>query len=299
MKQLYDLNLYHVFYVTANSNSFSEAAKKLDSTQPGVSYSIKKLEDFLDVKLFERTYTGTTLTEVGKILYYYVDNANATLASGIKIINEYKNDTISELNIGVPTHVGTYYISDTILKFRELYPNIKVNIIDKNTEEMINMIKRKKLDLIIDTDLTKSSDSNIVVKKIRELTGIFVANKEYYGQYANKRLLSKDFAKLPLILPSNATRTRNVIDSYFKRYNIALNPIIENNSTPIGKKLIEKGVGVGWMIDAFVKEELETNKFVEIKPAIEQLKISLSVMYQKENLNHIVKDFISILKEEQ
>lgn len=52
------------------------------------------------------------------------------------------------------------------------------------------------------------------------------------------------------------------------------------------------------MIDAFVKEELESKKFIEIKPAIEQLKISLSVMYQKENLNYVIQDFIRILKDE-
>ena len=298
MNYVYDFNLYNIFYITAQYNSFSKAAKIINLTQPAVSYSIKRLEESLNTKLFDRTNSGIKLTTAGKTLLYYVDKANSSILSGIKIIGELNNGEIDELNIGVPTHVGTYFFTSCVSIFNKKHPNIKVNIVDKKTSEMIEMIKSKKLDLLIDTDLAKVDDDNLVVQKIREFTGIFVAKKGVYSDYENKTLLSKDFAKLPIILPSKDTRTRKVIDSFFRRYNIALNPIIENNSSPIGKKLIEKGLGVGWMIDEFVKDELNTSKFVEIKPAVEQLKISLSIMYQKENINKVIQDFIKILKDE-
>lgn len=298
MAQVYDLNQYNIFYITAQSKSFSKAAEKLNITQPAVSYSIKKLEESLNTKLFDRTSSGIKLTHAGKTLFYYVEKSHVSILSGIKVIKELNSGEINELNIGVPTHVGTYFFTTCISVFNKKYPNIKVNIVDKKTSEMIEMIQSKELDLLIDTDLAKMDDNNLVVKKIREFTGIFVAKKGVFPDYENKTLLSKEFAKLPIILPSQDTRTRKVIDSFFRRYNIALNPIIENNSSPIGKKLIEKGLGVGWMIDEFVKEELQTSEFVEIKPAVDQLKISLSIMYQQENLNSIIQDFIKILKNE-
>lgn len=50
----FDLNLYKVFYMVAKNNSFSKAAEELLVTQPSVSYSIKQLEERLEIKLFQR-----------------------------------------------------------------------------------------------------------------------------------------------------------------------------------------------------------------------------------------------------
>ena len=49
-----DLALYKLFYLVCQNGSFSKTAEVLGITQPSVSYNIKKLEDDLGVKLFER-----------------------------------------------------------------------------------------------------------------------------------------------------------------------------------------------------------------------------------------------------
>lgn len=48
-------------------------------SQPAISKSIKKLEEDLDVSLFYRTINGMTLTEKGKELYEYVEEAYNSL----------------------------------------------------------------------------------------------------------------------------------------------------------------------------------------------------------------------------
>jgi len=58
-----DFNMYKVFYAVATYESFSKAAKELYISQPAVSYSIKKLETDLNVKLFKRFSNGILLTE--------------------------------------------------------------------------------------------------------------------------------------------------------------------------------------------------------------------------------------------
>ncbi len=70
------MNLTSLRYFTqiADIGNISKAADALFISQPALSRSILRLEESLDVKLFDRTRTGLKLTEAGKILYDEADN---------------------------------------------------------------------------------------------------------------------------------------------------------------------------------------------------------------------------------
>ena len=55
------------FREIATTGSINEAARRLNMSQPPLSYQMKQLEAELNVTLFERTRTGVTLTEAGKL----------------------------------------------------------------------------------------------------------------------------------------------------------------------------------------------------------------------------------------
>src|SRR3546814_6404755 len=61
----------------AEQGSFSAAAARLHVSQPPLSTQLKKLEDELGVKLFERNNRGVSLTAAGSAFY---DEARAALA---------------------------------------------------------------------------------------------------------------------------------------------------------------------------------------------------------------------------
>ena len=62
------------FREIATTGSINEAARRLNMSQPPLSYQMKQLEAELNVTLFERTRTGVTLTEAGKLLYERAEN---------------------------------------------------------------------------------------------------------------------------------------------------------------------------------------------------------------------------------
>ena len=95
------LDLYKVFCQVGKSKSFSKASKELYMTQPAVSQAIMQLEGELDIRLFNRTSKGVTLTNEGSLLYEYVNSAINLINVGEKKILEFKDLTIVELKIGV------------------------------------------------------------------------------------------------------------------------------------------------------------------------------------------------------
>ena len=294
-KELYDLNSYKIFCVTANCSSFSEAAAKYGLTQPAVSQAIKSIEEQLGIELFIRTNNGIKLTPAGQKLLYYVEQAFCLLQSGNKIIDEIKQEEVTEINIGVPAHIGAFYFMKYLELFNKSHPNVKINILDKSSSDMKKMLEKKELELLIDTDLVESSDRNIVVKKIKDLSGVFVGNNKFEELF-KKPVSVKKINEYPLILPCSFTTTRKLIDSCFKRQNIALNPIIETNSTFIALNLIEAGIGIGWLLYDVVRKDIEEGSLLKIDVDVEQVKIPLSIAYQSHNINKVVQEIIDLLK---
>ena len=62
-----ELRQLEYFRVIAETESIHEAARRLNMSQPPLSYQLKQLEAELNVTLFERTRQGVRLTEAGKL----------------------------------------------------------------------------------------------------------------------------------------------------------------------------------------------------------------------------------------
>ena len=94
------------FREIATTGSINEAARRLNMSQPPLSYQMKQLEAELNVTLFERTRTGVTLTEAGKLLYERAENLLYFVSSTRQEVAEAGKKRV--LRIGMtPTTVGT------------------------------------------------------------------------------------------------------------------------------------------------------------------------------------------------
>lgn len=82
------LKSFHVFHVAATSQSYSEAAKKLNITHGAVSKQIKVLEDYLTHSLFTKQGRNVELTRQGQTLKGYTEQAFQILESGIKKLEQ-------------------------------------------------------------------------------------------------------------------------------------------------------------------------------------------------------------------
>lgn len=292
-----DLNLYKTFYYVAKYNNFTKASEKLCISQPAVTQAIKKLEEQLNVELFKRTSNGIVLTQAGELVYYYSEHICNLAESNINLISQINSLKESVINIGVPTHIGTFYFVKYLRKFNDKFPNIKVNIINKKSDEMLRMLFKRELDIVIDTDMTNISDKTIKIRKIVELDSCFVGNKKYKKLSENGMISPQKLNEYPLILPSSTTSNRKMIDYFFKKQNIILNPLIEANSSSISKEIITQGIGIGWMIKEFVIDDLKNGDLFEIKVDIDKIMTPLSIAYHDKYTNSVVKEFIKMFEQ--
>lgn len=137
--------------------SFVTAAEKCFVTQPTLSMQIQKLEEYLGVKLFDRSRQPVTPTEIG---IEVIEQARILIQESYKIkdiIEERKGEISGELKIGVIPTIAPYLIPKVIGGFLEKYPKIRLVVSELTTENIISQLKVGLLDCgILATPLDES-----------------------------------------------------------------------------------------------------------------------------------------------
>ena len=291
-----NLNLYKIFYEVALCESISDASKKLYITQSAISKAIKKLEEDLNVNLFYRSSRGVKLTDKGKELLFYVEEAFNNLVTAERIMIE--SDTLNKgkISIGVPSQIGSFYIFEDISEFHKKYPNIEITIISKTTTQLLKLLEQHVIDFIIDTSPIESKIDNIVIKPLIEVENCFVA-KSSTSFNINKIKTIKDLSKFPLVLPIKGTDNRKQLDKIFQNYNVELNNVINIHTSEMIVGSIKKDLGIGYIIYDVIKDNVESSEFQVIKVKEKLPKVTINLVYIEKYLTIAPKYFIeNILK---
>jgi len=137
--------------------SFVLAAEKCFVTQPTLSMQIQKLEEQLEVKLFDRSRQPVIPTDIGIEI---IEQARILLQESYKIkeiIEERKGELVGELKIGVIPTIAPYLLPQVIGGFMKKYPKVKLTISELTTETIIQQLKVNLLDCgILATPLHES-----------------------------------------------------------------------------------------------------------------------------------------------
>ena len=290
----FDMNLYKVFYVVAKNNSFSKAAEELFVTQPSVSYSIKQLEDRLNIKLFKRNHKGIKITPEGKEVLEYVKKSYNDISVGERSLKENRNLNSGKISIGVQSHIGRFFLFPYIEEFHKKVPNIEINISSRNTAELIKLLENNDIDFVIDTSPIETEYSNLVIEPLMELEHCFVCAKDY--PIKNNDMTIQDLKDYSLILPVKRSTPRKQLTKVLKDEDIELKPFITIETTEMLIDAVKKNMGIGYVMRNAIEEELKSEELEEINVNIQLPKLLLNLVYIESNLTNIPKVFMEELK---
>ena len=122
-----DLASLQVFQAVVRERSFSRAAEKLYRTQPAVSISIRKLEEWVGQPLFVRGSGAKLLTDAGMLLVEYADrmlNLREEIQKGMK---ELRGLERGQLSVGV-NESSIHALLPALDRYRRLHPGIHIRV---------------------------------------------------------------------------------------------------------------------------------------------------------------------------
>lgn len=143
------MNLQQLEYIVAvdSYRHFEKAARHCFVTQATLSMMIKKLEQELDLLLFDRSKQPVLPTPAGRLI---IEQARVVLreAEQLKQLSlEAKPGSKGELKIGVIPTLAPYLLPLFLTRFLKEYPSVRLKIIEQTTEHLLQLLATDKIDV--------------------------------------------------------------------------------------------------------------------------------------------------------
>ena len=279
--------LQYVLAVDEHKN-FTLAAEKCFVTQPTLSMQIQKIEEELNILIFDRSKKPIQLTAIGQKIVEQAKNI-VNEAGKIKDIVEYQKGFIGgEFRIGIIPTIMPTLLPMFLNNFIKKYPKIKLIIEELNTNEIITRLKNGHLDAAIAA--TPLEDEKI--KEIVLYYEPFVAYVPENNIISHKTEIEISDLNLDeiLLLQDGHCFRDGILNLCKNQVTNGRNSFqLESGSFETLIKLADEGLGTTLLpylhtLDLNEKDKLKLRQFKEPKPARE-----VSLIYPKSELKiHII-----------
>ena len=255
------LDQYKIFYEAGICGSFSEAAKKLFITQSAISQQIRSLENELGVMLFARGRKGAKLTAQGELLFGYVKRAIEEIQNAEALFTRMKTLDEGNLRIGAGDTITRHFLMDALELFHNTYPSIKIEIVNRVTNETLSRLIAGKIDVaFVSLPIDNNKYPAVDIKEIGTLHEAFIAGSKY-RHLLDQTLSINDIASLPLAMLEPKSNTRYNTDMFFQSHGLKLNPEFELGSYDLLFDFAEKNLGIACITEEFSNNVKNKNIF--------------------------------------
>ncbi|PIC63965.1 LysR family transcriptional regulator [Sporosarcina sp. P13] len=150
-----DLKDFNAFIEVANHLSFTKAAEHSYMSQPSLSKSVKKLEEELNVILFNRSTRNLQLTDAGNIVYSQGQQIQNLVAELPTLLEDLVEGVAGEIKIGMPPLIGTLFFPQIAKNLQSNFPNITIELHEHGAKVVEDLVDKGQIDagiIVLPTD---------------------------------------------------------------------------------------------------------------------------------------------------
>lgn len=237
------MNLGHLttFLHVASTGSLTAAAQELSLTQPAVSHHIRTLEEDLGVRLFIRHKKGMRLTAEGGELRAAcrgVMRAAEDISFQVQRINSLKRGKVV---ISLTSFIGTA-LTPALLAFKREYPQVRLDLIFNNTDEVLDNIKENRVDIGFATTVSLSGAAAMGTAVHRERVLLLARADNPLCRL--KTVLPGDLHDQLFVIREPGTFTRQFTEAWFVDVPMPVNLIETSRSTSVRDLILAGAVGL-------------------------------------------------------
>lgn len=260
-----------VFYTVALRLNFTKAATELYISQPAVSKHIQELEETCKTKLFERNGSKIALTPAGEILLKHTKNILEIYREIDFDMSTFVSQRKGLLRLGASTTIAQYIISPVLARFHQKQEDIKVRLLNGNTEQIENALINKEIEVGIVEGQSKNQSIKYIPFLKDEL--VLVCNTKNPLLKQNEISL-EDLKTMKFVSREPGSGTLEVIEYALKQVDIKLNDLqieMQLGSTESIKSYLLNSDCFAFMSIHAVDKELKNNELIVLD--VEKLSI--------------------------
>ena len=235
-----DLKQLRYFMTIAEEGQITSAARRLHIAQPPLSQALKALEQELGVQLFERIPTGIRITEAGSLLLQKGYEITSLIDSVVEDLQSYKGGDQGILKIGTVSSAGSVLIDDNFLAFREHYPNVKFNLYEGNSYQIMEYLEKGVIEIgIVRTPFDNENYGKICCAPVPMVAA---GNQNAFPFSPAQKVTMEQLSHVPILINRRYYR---LFQSIGARENLDFHYYCLNNDARTSLYWAAAGLGIG------------------------------------------------------
>lgn len=166
------------FVEVANCGSFTKAAQQLDLNRVLVTRQVKELEDWLNIRLLNRTTRRVSLTAPGHDVMAHCDRILNEVAGLKALASSHNQHLMGEIRLASPIGLGQNMLFDAVQSFCTLHPNVTIELVVSDSHAQL-------VDERIDVALrfTQQPDDTLIARPLMSISSVVCASTDYLSNH--------------------------------------------------------------------------------------------------------------------
>jgi len=228
------------FLAVATDRSFSAAARRLHRTQPAISQAVRRIEDELGERLFDRSSRDGTLTEAGRLLQDYAQRLLGLASEAQTAIQELQQVRRGRVIMGA-NEAAVHSLLPHIERFAALHPNVAVEVRRVPSRQIAGAVLDRSIDFGV---LTFQPPDRGVQTVLLGGDDIVLLTAPTHPLAGRRRVTIEEVGKEVVIAHNDPSPTRDRVLRAYERRRTAINIQISLPSLDGIKRAVEMGIGV-------------------------------------------------------
>ncbi|TLF47415.1 LysR family transcriptional regulator [Halomonas urmiana] len=235
--------------------SLRKAATYLGIDVSAISRQIRYLEEQLDTRLLERHAGGIKVTEAGRLLVDHYHSQQAAEDAVISRLSALQGLVSGQVRIAVGEGFIADLISAPLQSFMTTYPGIELEVVMAGVNEAMALVKDREVELAllyappVDPQLTCHVET-------RQPLDLIVPTDHELAHFSRPVAL-QDLVRWPIGLMDNPFGMRQMVNAVAHQERIFLQARLHTNSVAVLKNFVRSGIGVTFMPELTVAEEIQ------------------------------------------
>ena len=289
--QLQDLQS---FAIVAAERSFSAAARKLHRTQPAISQAIKRLEDELGERLFDRSSRNGVLTEAGTLLLEHAQRLLRLAAEAEAAVRELQQVRKGRVLIGA-NEAAVHSLLPYIQAFTGAHPGVSIDVRRVPSRKVASELMDHSIDFGVLTFLPREPGLQSLPLGADEL--VMLANPQH-PLARRTRVSIEEVGRQVVIAHNDPSPARERVLRMYERRHAPINIQVSLPSLDGIKRAVEMGAGVAVLPRRCALTEIERGDLVAIKvPELSGRRTVRFVFRKAGELTHASAAFLQLVRE--
>ncbi len=291
-----DLYKLEIFTLVAKTGSFTKTADLLLLSQSAVSQHIKSLEDGLGTRLFERSRSGTRLTEAGEHLLGYAEQILGLAETAVTTLTNVSNLKEGQLRLGATPVAGSYLLPGWIRTFWRQYPNLRVSLQTDTTPPTIAALQLRQLDIAFVEGEVAEYDQ-LTWLALQEIDLFLLVGKNHPWRDRGQVSI-RDLDGQALVMRPPNSKTRQWLEDLFAQHRVSPNVVLEYDDPDAIKQTVIHGQCAAFLPSCMVSDDLLKGDLLALFiPEMQQKRVLKLVWDGKRPFTPISRAFIASLIE--